>query len=260
VTEKFFIRSKGRVEGPFSADKLRELAGRGRFARHYEVSPDGKTWSSAGSYPGLFPVPTQRKIRSSTTLPPVERGTTVIQKIPEMGGEVASTYASTSPLASASPETQWHYAHHDESRGPVPFSELERLALVGELGPEDLIWTDGMPDWLPAASAAPNLFGSESGSGQWASTGRALQNCPMAIASLTFGLLGMNLLLFVGSIAAIVCGHIALKQIEQNPNTLTGRGLAIFGLVLGYFAVAAGIVTAVIIIAIKIVQHKDAGA
>jgi hypothetical protein len=249
VADQFFIRSKGRVEGPFSTDKLRELATRGRFARHYEVSPDGKAWSLAADYPGLFPVPTQRKIRGSGTFQaPIERGTTVVQKIVDVVEET--------PVQPA--ETDWYYSKNNESRGPVPFSELERLALAGELLPEDYVWTGGMQGWLPATTAVPTLFfepvtGLEGSPGSGAQT---LQTCRLAIASLTLGLLGMNILLFVGSIAAIVCGHMALKQITQNPQTLTGRGVAILGLILGYVAIAVGVISAAIVITIKITQQK----
>jgi hypothetical protein len=248
VADQFFIRSKGRVEGPFSADKLRELATRGRFARHYEVSPDGKAWSLAADYPGLFPVPTQRKIRGSGTFQaPIERGTTVVQKIVDVVEET--------PVQPA--ETDWYYSKNNDSRGPVPFSELERLALTGELLPEDYVWRGGMQVWLPATTALPTLFEPVTGfGGNPSSAGQALQTCPLAIASLTLGLLGMNLLLFVGSIAAIICGHMALKQITQNPQTLTGRGVAILGLVLGYVAIAVGLISAAIVITIKLTQHK----
>jgi hypothetical protein len=252
VEDQFFIRSKGRVEGPFSPEKLRELATRGRFARHYEVSPDGKEWSLAADYPGLFPVPTQRKIRGSGTFQtPIEPGSTVVQKIIDVVEET--------PVQPAGPD--WYYSKNNESRGPVPFSELERLALAGELLPGDYVWTGGMQAWLPATTAAPTLFEPVIGFGDHVgSAGQPLATCRLAIASLVLGLLGMNLLLFVGSVAAVICGHVALKQISQNPRTLTGRGMALLGLILGYVAIAVGIVSAVIVITIKITQHKGVAA
>jgi len=251
VEDRFFIRSKGRVEGPFSPEKLRELATRGRFARHYEVSVDGKAWSLAADYPELFPVPTQRKIRGSGTFQaPIERGSTVVQKIVDVVEEA--------PVQPA--EAEWYYSKNNESKGPIPFSELERLALVGELLPDDYVWTGGMQTWLPATTI-PTLFEPITGfAGNVGSGGRALRTCPMAIASLTLGLLGMNLLLFVGSVAAIICGHMALKQIAQNPQRLSGRGVAILGLVLGYVAIAVGIISAVVVITIKLTHHKGLSA
>jgi len=50
----------------------------------------------------------------------------------------------------------------------------------------------------------------------------------LAIASLVFSLIGP-----VGSIPAVICGHIALRRVEKTP-ALRGRGLALAGLIIGY--------------------------
>ena len=52
-----------------------------------------------------------------------------------------------------------------------------------------------------------------------------------AIASLVLGLVWMW---WLGSLAAIACGHVALRQIARSGGTQSGRGLAIAGLVFGY--------------------------
>jgi hypothetical protein len=39
---------------------------------------------------------------------------------------------------------------------------------------------------------------------------------------------------WLGSIAAVVMGHVALRQINRSGGTQTGRGIAITGLALGY--------------------------
>ena len=53
--------------------------------------------------------------------------------------------------------SQWYYAHDGKQSGPVPISELQRLAANGEFDPEkDLVWQEGLPDWKPA-SAIPEL-------------------------------------------------------------------------------------------------------
>jgi hypothetical protein len=55
----------------------------------------------------------------------------------------------------------------------------------------------------------------------------------LAIASVVLGLFWMW---WIGSVLAVVFGHVALKQIEQSGQS--GRGLALAGLVLGYFGLA----------------------
>ena len=51
---RYFIRVRGRKHGPLTAEQLHSLARRGRFARHYEVSTDGKSWRQASEFPELF--------------------------------------------------------------------------------------------------------------------------------------------------------------------------------------------------------------
>jgi hypothetical protein len=59
-----------------------------------------------------------------------------------------------------------------------------------------------------------------------------------AIASLVCGILGWTLLPVVGSIGAIVLGHVARGQVLSSHGTSSGEGLAVAGLVLGYSSVA----------------------
>lgn len=47
--------------------------------------------------------------------------------------------------------SEWYYAHGGEQKGPVPVSELQRLAGTGDFDPAaDLVWREGMEDWKPA--------------------------------------------------------------------------------------------------------------
>jgi hypothetical protein len=63
----------------------------------------------------------------------------------------------------------------------------------------------------------------------------------MAIASLVMGVAGWTLLPLVGSILAIVFGNMARREIRQRPDELTGDGLAVAGLVLGWLSVGVSI-------------------
>jgi prepilin-type processing-associated H-X9-DG protein len=55
----------------------------------------------------------------------------------------------------------------------------------------------------------------------------------LAITSLVFGILGILCLPVVGGLVAIICGSVALSQINKSPGQVGGRGQAIAGLVLG---------------------------
>lgn len=65
----------------------------------------------------------------------------------------------------------------------------------------------------------------------------------LAIASLILGILWIY---WIGSILAVIFGHVALSQTKKNPAS-GGRGMAIAGLVLGYIGVAT--LTLVVVIA-----------
>ena len=70
----------------------------------------------------------------------------------------------------------------------------------------------------------------------------------LAIVSLVFGVLGWTVLPFIGMIVAIITGHIALGQVRASHGAETGEGLAIAGLVLGYLALAFGLVVIMMLI------------
>jgi len=57
--------------------------------------------------------------------------------------------------------SQWYYAKGDRQLGPVTTAELKQLAGSGSLQPDDLIWREGMDDWVPAQNVR-GLFGPES--------------------------------------------------------------------------------------------------
>ena len=64
------------------------------------------------------------------------------------------------------------------------------------------------------------------------------QTSSLAVASLVSGILGWTLLPFIGTIVAIITGHLARKEIRLSQGRLQGDGLAIAGLVLGWVSVA----------------------
>ena len=65
----------------------------------------------------------------------------------------------------------------------------------------------------------------------------------LAVVSLVAGLLGWTLAPFLGSLVAIVTGHMARSEIRRDPNGVDGDGLAIAGLVLGWAMVLSTVLT-----------------
>jgi hypothetical protein len=65
-------------------------------------------------------------------------------------------------------------------------------------------------------------------------------NSGLAVVSLLLGILGV----FTAGIAglpAVICGHIALNQINRADGRLKGKGIATIGLILGYIGIVVGI-------------------
>lgn len=52
---------------------------------------------------------------------------------------------------------QWYYMQGTEQQGPVSGSELKRLAREGRIGPEHLVWREGLPKWV-YARMVPDLI------------------------------------------------------------------------------------------------------
>lgn len=63
------------------------------------------------------------------------------------------------------------------------------------------------------------------------------QTSTLAVVSLVTGILGWTLLPLLGTIAAIITGHMARGEIRRRPDQLEGDGLALAGLILGWVAV-----------------------
>src|SRR5688572_29834560 len=53
----------------------------------------------------------------------------------------------------------WYYSESGRQAGPVTAAALREMASSGRLGPQDLVWREGMGDWRPA-SAVPELAAS----------------------------------------------------------------------------------------------------
>jgi hypothetical protein len=136
MSDELFIRLRGRVQGPFTADQLQSLAKRGQFGRTHEISTDGVSWSRASNRPELF-----------TKVVPAELVAVDAPLSPEP------------PPANAVPPTvdAWYYHQLGTSHGPVDFNYLQYLANTGQILPEDKVWKTGLTEWI-VAGGVPGLF------------------------------------------------------------------------------------------------------
>lgn len=145
--------------------------------------------------------------------------------------------------------------------GPFSEAELRQRLAAGAVGPDDLCWQEGWPEWRkirevfppaepPVLVGAPPPLPGENGA---ASASVAVANTPAtsgwAVASFVCGLCVFVLfpLFFLAAPAAIVCGHLAKARLRRAGGAVGGKGLATSGLALGYGGGALLLATSVAI-------------
>jgi hypothetical protein len=74
----------------------------------------------------------------------------------------------------------------------------------------------------------------------------------MAMVSLILGILGWTVLPVIGSVVAVVFGHLGLSEIDRSGDQLSGRGMAQVGLILGYSALAVQLLSVVLFVVLPI--------
>lgn len=139
---------------------------------------------------------------------------------------------------------QIYILRDNQQTGPFTEAEVRAELTAGSITPDTLVWWDGLPEWKalsqtplvtpPAAAAAvaaapltppPVVVATDVPLGS--------RTSGLAIASLATGILGFICDPFL-AITAVVLGHIARSQIRKDP-TLKGGGMALTGLIFGYF-------------------------
>jgi hypothetical protein len=151
-------------------------------------------------------------------------------------------------------DEQWYYAQSGQQRGPFPRLEILARAQRGEISPQDHVWTDGMPQWLPAcqvpglfevksppplppmqsipfASAAPPMYAPPQDLGQSAGM-RMLLPVGRSGWAIAAGYLGLFSFLILPAPIALIFSIVAIRDIKQHPES-HGLGRAVFGLIMG---------------------------
>lgn len=143
--EKYFVRVKGRVVGPFTVKQLNTLRVRGQFSQSNEVSADGQNWESAATLESVFGTTKKTKREIDT-----------------------DTRESIAP----SPDSdQWHYSIDGEQHAATTSAKIHQMLETGDLNLRDLVWKEGMEDWAPLAEI-PEFNRAPADSGSKKSTGK----------------------------------------------------------------------------------------
>jgi hypothetical protein len=141
------------------------------------------------------------------------------------------------------------YVARDGNRlGPYSDEEVRRQLAAGTLLSTDLAWTEGLTAWVPLGSL-PGLTAPAGGAPPpppapvriYADVGQPYYGPPQtsgaAVTSLIAGIFSLLICCVpvFPAIVAIVCGHVARSSIRHAGGRLTGDGMAIAGLTMGYF-------------------------
>jgi len=70
----------------------------------------------------------------------------------------------------------------------------------------------------------------------------------LAVVSLVAGLAGWTIAPWIGSLVAIVTGHMARSELRRDPQGLEGNGFAVAGLVLGYAMIVLSLLSILAIV------------
>jgi hypothetical protein len=151
---------------------------------------------------------------------------------------------------------QIHIARDGKQLGPFTLEEINRQLAAGTLSLSDNAWYEGAAGWAPLSSVPGVTGGATVPAATAPSTPTAAASPggpvvpapvpsaptePLAIWSFVLSLVGLLGFCCGGpllGIGAVVCGHLALSKINEKPQ-LQGRGLAMAGLIIGYFAIVS---------------------
>ena len=110
-------------------------------------------------------------------------------------------------------------------------------------------WQASYGKWYPPQTASPSIPPppppQTPSSPPVAATERTRSN-GLAVASLVLGILW---LFWIGSVLAVIFGHLAHRQIDASHGPQVGRGMATAGLVLGYIGVGILLILVIGIVA-----------
>lgn len=99
----------------------------------------------------------------------------------------------------------------------------------------------GVPAF-PAAPGQPQQVGSYTPSAAGYGQATAVQpTSTTAVVSMVFGILGLSVLPLLGSLVAVVAGHMARREIRDAQGRVGGDGMAIAGLVMGYIVIVSSV-------------------
>ena len=163
------------------------------------------------------------------------------------GREIPVHEAQQIPIVAASAPVDespsWFYSRGGAHAGPVTFHDLQRMAARGEIGPDSLVWKSGMADWVVSRNFPDLVFPVQGGVTSVSAVPPqtypapgvpAYSKHPHAQAVWRSPAWFWESSFFVES--EVSSDHLRGRlpgPISRSNGTLTGKGMAVAGLVLG---------------------------
>lgn len=164
-----YVRIRGRIHGPLEIAKLKELVRKGQLSRIHEISTDRVNWQPASSVPELF------QGVNVAVATPVEQASAGVSQ--SLSGDGLGSTPSNGSGSSEALEEEWYYAIDGAQHGPIRRGELIQMIRAGNLRRIDMVWKQGMEQWV-AAERCAELVGhfQSSGTEQGARSESSSQN------------------------------------------------------------------------------------
>ena len=181
---------------------------------------------------------------------------------------------------------QWYYSKNGTQLGPVAQGELVSKLASGEVSSSDLVWKDGMADWIPASQVAELRVIADVPASPAVSAGPgapvdspyvAPASYPLppasrsavagkASTSMTLGIIAIVTGVLCGCIGGIPCGILAVvfgnqykKAAETDQSLLPELGKAKSGVLMGWIGIALALIMTVIGVMIQIAAGAFSG-
>jgi hypothetical protein len=142
----------------------------------------------------------------------------------------------------------WYYVVQGQRQGPVSQEALMQLLASGQLPNHEVVWREGMAQWMPARGVgelwsgvapppfpvgyyAPGPYASAQPLGESAGI-RMLLPVGRSGWAIAAGYLGLFSVLLIPAPLALIFSLLAIRAIKKD-KTKHGLGRAIFGLIMG---------------------------
>jgi hypothetical protein len=105
--------------------------------------------------------------------------------------------------------------------------------------PAEVVPAVPTPEMAPGTQVGPT--GRQVHSRIYAVASAVVPTSGLAIASLILGIGGLTFLPLLGSIVGVILGYMARAEIRRRPGEVTGDGLALIGLILGWIGIGLAV-------------------